>query len=300
MSLSKPECVHDFVLQYPHVRVFVQPLEWTEFHMNLGKVKFTEVPPEEKEDLSDDNVFNPPKGQDPLVTKERIARRLAQSPQRNQAMLTLITGDNGPFVRQRPSGYFCFGKKRQVRMHGEIYAKRTTKSSAGFFAFCQTGAIENLREMLFPLHRKLRDNADFLLVRDRRLKPLVPKDQWRDPYIVGVLVELAQSQAEERSNPKYPFAEDHIFKTCAAMTDDNNQEFLYFYSAEISVAFLSKFEFPSDLMRPKDCMSSELEVKMKKIFFRPYHTFRCRILTEIFNAMGEKMELVVGQTRPQK
>ncbi|KAF9767329.1 hypothetical protein IL306_000119 [Fusarium sp. DS 682] len=299
MSLSKPERVQDLVIQNPRVRVWAQPLEWTEAHLVLIKAFFNEVPADKIVDDGDDDVFNPPEGQDPLATGERTARRLALSPMKNDAMKRLIAADNGPFVLQRLHGFFCFGKKHELRLHGMVYARRTTDSYAGVFAFMQKGMIRLLREGIFTLPRALQGNAPAEWVRDIRINQLEPADQWHEPYILGVLVGLAQSQAEEKSSPKYPFAEDHLFKTCAAFTDDNH-DFLYFYSAEISVAFLSKFEYPADLMKPKDAMSSELSIKMKKVFYRPYHTFKTRILTEIISAMGEKMEVVVGQGRPKE
>jgi hypothetical protein len=63
--------------------------------------------------------------------------------------------------------------------------------------------------------------------------------------------------------------------------DEKNTDFMYFYSAGVSVAFLSKFEYPHTLMRPKKAMSSELGIRMKKLPFKPYSSLKSRLLAEI-------------------
>jgi hypothetical protein len=63
--------------------------------------------------------------------------------------------------------------------------------------------------------------------------------------------------------------------------DESNSEFMYFYNAQISFAFLSKFEYPQTLHKPAGAMSSELSIRMKKITFRPFPTLKSRLLAEI-------------------
>ncbi|KAF9780404.1 hypothetical protein IL306_000058 [Fusarium sp. DS 682] len=67
MSLSKPERVQDLVIQNPRVRVWAQPLEWADVHLVLIKAFFNEVPADEIDDDGNDDVLNPPEGQDPRV-----------------------------------------------------------------------------------------------------------------------------------------------------------------------------------------------------------------------------------------
>ncbi|KAH7472887.1 hypothetical protein FOMA001_g12119 [Fusarium oxysporum f. sp. matthiolae] len=176
----------------------------------------------------------------------------------------------------------------EICLQGAIFNQREAvhkDSYAGAFAFIQGNLIRNLREGLFPLPNRLRHDPAAKWLRELRVRKIEPQDQWRDPYILCVLLGLAQSQAEDKTSPKYPFAEDHIFKTCAALTDDKNEDFMYFYTAEFSVAFVSKFEYPLDLKKPKDAMSSELSIGRKQILYRPYKTFRARLLAEISSAL---------------
>ncbi|CVL10639.1 uncharacterized protein FPRO_13342 [Fusarium proliferatum ET1] len=279
MSLSKPKRVHDLIAQNPRVRVWVHPLEWSEVHLELLKASFVETDTDETSENPEDGTA--------MVSDYRIVRQFAQTSMKNKNLKILIC-DNGPLKLLRPRGYFCFGEEKPLDLQGAIFNPREAVSNdsyAGAFAFIQGNLIRNLREGLFPLPNRLRHDPAAKWLRELRVKKIEPQDQWRDPYILCVLLGLAQSQAEDKTSPEYPFAEDHIFKTCAALTDDKNEDFMYFYTAEFSVAFVSKFEYPLDLKKPKDAMASELSIGMKQIFFRPYKTFRARLLAEISSAL---------------
>ncbi|SCO47144.1 uncharacterized protein FFNC_11210 [Fusarium fujikuroi] len=279
MSLSKPERVHDLIAQNPRVRVWVHPLEWSEVHLELLKASFVKIDTDETPENPEDGTV--------MVSDYRIVRQFAQTSMKNKNLKILIC-DNGPLKLLRPRGYFCFGEEKPLDLQGAIFNQREAVSNdsyAGAFAFIQGNLVRNLREGLFPLPNRLRHDPAAKWLRELRVKKIEPQDQWRDPYILCVLLGLAQSQAEDKTSPEYPFAEDHIFKTCAALTDDNNEDFMYFYTAEFSVAFVSKFEYPLDLKKPKDAMASELSIGMKQIFFRPYKTFRARLLAEISSAL---------------
>jgi hypothetical protein len=66
----------------------------------------------------------------------------------------------------------------------------------------QRGMIKIQREGVFSLPRPRRPNPPAELIRKLRLKQLEPSDPWCDPYILAVLVGLAQSQAQSRSLEK--------------------------------------------------------------------------------------------------
>jgi hypothetical protein len=89
---------------------------------------------------------------------------------------------------------------------------RTSGSLAPVFAFLQKGMIRIQREGVFQPPRPRRPNPPAELLRKMRLKQLEPKDQWRDPYILAVLIGLAQSQAEDKSSPQTRFRQNHVFK----------------------------------------------------------------------------------------
>ncbi|KAF4968785.1 hypothetical protein FSARC_3914 [Fusarium sarcochroum] len=285
--MGKPKNVNGICRQHPRERLFVQPLEWTQLHLELLNCSFQEETPETPSKEPEDDTSEVFDGKKSANRSARTAERLATSEMKNAAIKKLVTEDGGPLRFQRPFGYFCFGIKHEYRLHGAVFSLRSSGSLSPVFAFLQRGMIKIQRESVFQLPKPRRPNPPAELLREMRLKQLEPSDHWRDPYVLAVLVGLAQSQAEEKHSPKYPFPENHIFKACAAFVDENNTDFMYFYDAQVSVAFLSKFEYPHTLMKPKNAISSELGIRMKKLPFQPYSSFQSRLLAGVQGCCGD-------------
>ncbi|KAF5022480.1 hypothetical protein F66182_5452 [Fusarium sp. NRRL 66182] len=259
--MAGPKSINDIIRQHPRERLYVQPLEWTQLHLDLLKAAF-------QEDMLQ-HLSGPPENGKPAGRWSRAAERLANSDLKNAAIKTLVSEDGGPLRFQRPFGYFCFSPRHEFRLHGAIFSQRSSGTLAPVFAFMMRGMIGIQREGVFVLPKPRRPNPPAELLREMRLKKLEPSDPWRDPYILAVLVGMAQSQAEDKQTPRFPYV------------DEKNHDYMYFYSAGISVAFLSKFEYPATLAKPKDAISSELCIQMKKIPFQPYSTLRPRLHAEV-------------------
>ncbi|KAM0343407.1 hypothetical protein ACHAPU_008588 [Fusarium lateritium] len=279
--MSEPKSINDIIRQHPRERLLVQPLEWTQLHLELLKCSFQEDVVDELPENQDIDTSEAKGGKKSVDRDARTAERLATSEMKNAAIKKLIAEDGGPLRLQRPFGYFCFGKKHEYRLHGAVFSMRSSGSLSPVFAFLQRGMIRIQREGVYGLPKPRRPNPPAEMLREMRLKQIQPANQWHDPYIFAALVGLAQSQAEDKQSPKAPFGENHKFDVCAVYVDEKNTDFMHFYSAAVSVAFLSKFEYPHTLMRPRNAMSSELGIRMKKVPFRPYSTLKSRLLTEI-------------------
>jgi hypothetical protein len=66
------------------------------------------------------------------------------------------------------------------------------------FAFMQRAMIKIQRELVYPVpgsRRRIQNNVPVAEMRQLQLKHLNPADPSRDPYILAVLVGLAQEQA---------------------------------------------------------------------------------------------------------
>lgn len=90
----------------------------------------------------------------------------------------------------------------EFRLHGAVFAERAPGTQAPIFAFMQRGMIKIQREGVFSLPRPRRPNPPAELIRKMRLKQLEPSDPWCDPYILAVLLGLAQSQLQSQSLEK--------------------------------------------------------------------------------------------------
>jgi hypothetical protein len=95
MSLSKPECVRDLIIQNPRVRVWVHPLEWSEVHLELLNASFTEIDTDEIAENHEDGAAQSSETQKPMVSDYRIVRQLAQTSMKSKSLKILIC-DNGP------------------------------------------------------------------------------------------------------------------------------------------------------------------------------------------------------------
>ncbi|KAL3602322.1 hypothetical protein FPOAC2_06626 [Fusarium poae] len=281
VTMKEPKSLHDIIRQHPRERLLVQPLEWIQMHIELLKCSFIDESTEKISETSETSTSEASGSKKTVDRDARTAERLATSEMKNAAIKKLISEDGGPLRFQRPFGYFCFGKKHEYRLHGAVFSMRSSGSLAPVFAFLQKGMIRIQREGVFQPPRPRRSNPPAEMLRKMRLKLLEPEDQWRDPYILAVLIGLAQSQAEDKSSHQTRFRQNHVFKTCAVYVDEENSEFMYFYNGQMSLAFLSKFEYPQTLHKPAGAISSELSIRMKKLTFKPYSTLKSRLLAEI-------------------
>lgn len=151
-----------------------------------------------------------------------------------------------------------------------------------------------------------RDNEPLKRIRQFRLKNLQPSSSDRDPYIVAVLLVLAQTHAKA-DVARARFSKDRIFKVShiprssggvvlmsspfqtGVFLVSEDQENIRLFTANIHVAYLSTFEYPRDLepsQRQKVASAESLEpasltVDCQKIPYKPYHSLRERLLDAI-------------------
>ncbi|RSL92318.1 hypothetical protein CEP52_013876 [Fusarium oligoseptatum] len=202
----------------------------------------------------------------PVSRWARTAERLATSEMKTAAMKKLLAEVDGPLKFLRPFGYFCYGFEHEFRLHGAVFAERAVGTQAPIFAFMQRGMIRIQREGVFSLPRPRRPNPPAELIRKMRLKQLEPSDPWCDPYILAVLIGLAQSQSQNKSLEKDSGSKGRpdAFKVCAVLVDETNTDMMGFYAATIPTEFLSKFEYPDGLKPTKETLSSSLYKKETK------------------------------------
>lgn len=228
--MREPKSIHDIIRQHPRERLLVQPLEWTQLHLELLKCSFVDETPEDQPEDSENKASEASGSRKIVNHSAKTAERLATSEMKNAAIKKLVSEDGGPLRFQRydlktimtflialadvfrPFGYFCFGEKHEFRLHGSIFSLRSSGNLAPVFAFLQKGMIRIQREGLFQTPRPRRSNPPAELLRKLRLKQLEPEDRFRDPYILAVLIGLAQSQAEDKSSPQTRHRQDHVFQ----------------------------------------------------------------------------------------
>ncbi|KAH7131501.1 hypothetical protein B0J13DRAFT_105320 [Dactylonectria estremocensis] len=295
--------VDEIIRRHPRERLFVQPVEWTGRHLELLQCSFELQDDDEGSrrrtareeahdaDLSDCRPFS-------YWTHE--AESLAVSDSKNAAIRRILTDRKGPFKCTRPFGFFHFGSDHTFRLHGLVFAPCSPRQAPGqeqprpVFAFMQRGMIRIQREAAFPLPRPRRrqrlPNLPVAAARLLQLKHLEPADPCRDPYILAVLLGLAQAQAElsslaeSGSNNAWKRRE---YRVSAAFVDEENTKYMNFYSANVSAAFLGHFDYPESIQTPQlQILSSSLTIQQREFPYKPYSSLRQRLIDAIATHTG--------------
>ncbi|KAF7543475.1 hypothetical protein G7Z17_g10714 [Cylindrodendrum hubeiense] len=292
--------IDEIIRRHPRERLFVQPLEWTARHLELLQCSFelqgdavpSKIPVDEAvqdADLIDRRPFN-------YWTHE--AEVLATSDTKNAVIRRILTDRNGPFKCIRPFGFFRFGSDHRFRLHGLVFAPCIQRQIPAqnhpppVFAFMQRSMVKIQRETAFPMPRPRRrqhvPNVPVAAARQLQLKHLEPADPCRDPYILAVLLGLAQAQAEAASLSSDDSNNGRReYRVCAIFVDEKNTEHMIFYSANITTAFLAKFEYPEDLQVPQwSPLSDPLVIRQIKFPYQPYSSLRQRLVDAIISTAG--------------
>ncbi|KPM37176.1 hypothetical protein AK830_g9375 [Neonectria ditissima] len=281
--------VDELVRRHPRERLFVQPLEWTGRHLQLLACVFEPrsdvVPGDGGERPLDSGPVDPR----PFDYWTHEAESLAASETKNAVIRRILTERDGPFKCIRPFGYFHFGAHDSFRLHGLVFAPRSQRQvppqdRAPVFAFMQRGMIKYQRGTVFPMprprRREHRLNAPVAAQQQLHLKLLEPADPCRDPYILAVLLGLAQAQAKKVADEGTD-RRGHEYRVCAVLVDETDTEDMQFYSAGISAAFLGKFGYPENLEVPEKALSASLTIRYAKFPYKPYSSLRQRLFDAI-------------------
>ncbi|GKT97242.1 hypothetical protein Ct61P_15092 [Colletotrichum tofieldiae] len=106
----------------------------------------------------------------------------------------------------------------------------------------------------------------------------------RDPYVVVMLVALAQAQRRSvQSRDRSPPLTQHTFRVHALISDVNNSSYLRVYTADVPDAFLDKLAYPR---LPLTCDTS-FRIEHATVPYEPYSTFQQRLMQAI-PARGQK------------
>ncbi|KAK5657959.1 hypothetical protein OQA88_2511 [Cercophora sp. LCS_1] len=128
-----------------------------------------------------------------------------------------------------------------------------------------------------PNHVAWLDLDEIAELRQRHRNPPCPKDPLRDPYMVAVLIALAQSQRFESSKWQQQWRqqqrkdENGIYWRVVLMVTDNGHEWLHIYGASISAEFLNRFDAPTYSPPPTGGINAAgMTIEYWRLRLRPY------------------------------
>ncbi|KAF5718245.1 hypothetical protein FMUND_5341 [Fusarium mundagurra] len=110
---------------------------------------------------------------------------------------------------------------------------------------------------------------------DRRLARVTPQDWTRDPYLVCIMLSLAQVQERTDNNGR-----PRLYVVRLLVTHKDEQENAYVYKADFPSQLLECLKFPS---RPMDDFVFP-SITVAKVAFEPYETFGGRAAEALIGA----------------
>ncbi|KAF4513143.1 hypothetical protein G6O67_000452 [Ophiocordyceps sinensis] len=131
------------------------------------------------------------------------------------------------------------------------------------------------RQLLRPPRRPGGDpNVVGQSISRRKLSKVTPKEWFRDPYLVCVLLSLAQRQARA---PTWPTQTAYSSRLLVTTTKKPDREFIYLYEAAFASELLEMLDNPT-LATERATWPT---IRLKKIPFEPYADFQPRIIAEL-------------------
>ncbi|KAK2006253.1 hypothetical protein LZ32DRAFT_623080 [Colletotrichum eremochloae] len=250
---------------HPRERLFVRPLHWTPRHVDLLSCSFTHTP------RSDDESRLSPPSSPPNHNLN------PSSSSSSSSETTKSTNDGQP-------------QQSSVDKYMEILARgRFPSSKAGALGDLMSNGPTTLKQLnreasleyICNPPRSYPSNPT-LRIYDKMLAQITPSNPLEDPYILAVLIAIAQSQQRRYAQARLLPA-TQSFQVYVVVTDAKEKSHLVVYTADVPVVFLDRLATPHE--RPRD--ACHLVVRSVDIPFEPYSSFPER-LTHVVTPPSKK------------
>ncbi|KAG5655202.1 hypothetical protein KAF25_010936 [Fusarium avenaceum] len=303
MSISCGKSLHDLSVENPWFAV--HPLFWTARHLRLLQCSFSLQPTEA---TSDSNIHDHGDGHDASSPDQdededeltRIAKRLATTRLGSLKALSvkkLLCPQGSPFYEVRGSPPFKFNNRRIHLPECDIYRVTTpdtpdnrpqpqTLPIIGYFHYDH---VTQDREKALTPRLDPRGGFNWPVTRlyQRRLHGVTP-DLWsEDPYLICLLLSLAQLQWRGEGSKSTTFPVSYLLlSSLAALAHTAKASLLVTNKTDSTHAHVFRADIPSDILQglhePKNSIHAVWpSIKHTKVPFQPYTNFSERIITQL-------------------
>ncbi|KAJ5566754.1 hypothetical protein N7535_006060 [Penicillium sp. DV-2018c] len=278
-----------------HRELFVDPLFWTSRHLDLVGCRFKWL--KQTEYTGDNTVMHQAQNKDGthkstdfdqepvrLPTSDPSdARRLATisaATAKLGSLYRILVYEGSAFEVLCESGpKFYFAGQGIHRPKYPVFRRRKkdnqpseneTQSLIGYFDYLDL--FYGRKERLQPMGHPTYNNAPVARIFEKRLAQITPANWKEDPYLVCILLSIAQLQERSLATKK---PTTHTSRLLVAKWPD--YEFIYLYEAQFTSELLGAIENPKNA-------TTYLKwpiITVKKIRFEPYDTFRERLVDEL-------------------
>ncbi|KAL7947729.1 hypothetical protein V8C42DRAFT_363295 [Trichoderma barbatum] len=276
--------------QHCREEIIITPLRWTGRHLELLKCSFEKPLPEPltpatyaitEADYSDERSGT--------RNLEEFFRYYYKAPFREQGIRLLLTTDGCPLAPYDALGLYFNGSiiKRLecVNLCFRSSMNRTIRYKRPLVAFIDRGHIE-LRRKESIGYRSMRANPPIMRLFIKKWKKISPPEPLYDPYIVALLIAVAQQKRRHfyEINSHHETSKGFIFSQvlstfyskgqCEVKGEEAYHGWMYLYQAKIPLSFLDMFDNPKLAPSPPPSVS----VQVITVSYTPLATLRARLL----------------------
>ncbi|EQK99753.1 hypothetical protein G6O67_005602 [Ophiocordyceps sinensis] len=253
--------------RYPRSRIIVEPLLWTKLQLDLLQCTFTGPHPAPPVIMELDNPAHEDIYKDFAWSFSRPRPR-----DRPDAMRAIFCSFGG-LLRPLNDLYFAFGSRDLLLSCLAFVVRREISSGPVAAAYIDHRQLVRLRarKKTYEYAGRQRHTLGLCLGNETN-------EQFQEPYIVALLIAVAQSQWWFIVKSGLESQASSIKPMVFFSTDD--KESLYLYSATVSSAFISMFDNP----RVPPTAPQPLHIQITKIPCKPFETLRNRMYALVFSA----------------
>ncbi|KAK3369242.1 hypothetical protein B0T24DRAFT_357233 [Lasiosphaeria ovina] len=267
--------INAIMRQHPRARLYVRPALWTAQHLQLLDCHFIiaaqERRPKKETEKRDASTVPPPRRRS-LHAANLTSRLQSASDVAAQTLaivnlldacdiyMFLLSGDGCgmriPYMRTELSIYFN-GRIADTLLTDGMF---TCNGDIPVLACVNLDTARWMRDMTVNGRSPRQPNDPVSRIRQKKLDRLTPPIEAEDPYLVAVLIALAQEQRRQRpraaklsdsqtprtaSNAAEGLVTEEPFRVCVIGVPAQTPKELHIYSSTIPASFLDRFDHPA-------------------------------------------------------
>ncbi|KAL7812796.1 hypothetical protein V8C26DRAFT_436794 [Trichoderma gracile] len=266
-----PLSINQLLRLHCRERLFVHPVEWTHRHLELLECSFEPSTPEPAPACPPAPV--PLDKELEEHVSARFVRQLASRRGRGAPDFTWREAQLGRILtsNEHLAGIYLHFGNRACDLPCVLIGDYTARRIKVPFAACiDRFNIESQRYERMKTYRGVRQSEAADSLRSLLLRKLTPSHYYHDPYVLALLIALAQGQRAARESSR---SAEGGFRPQVLMTS-YKENHVHLFAADISPAFLDRLGFP--WLTPQ--AQESLRIEHVLVPLKPYATFRRRIL----------------------
>ncbi|KAK3293973.1 uncharacterized protein B0H64DRAFT_462295 [Chaetomium fimeti] len=247
----KRSSLNDILRENSRHRLFVRPWKWTSRHLRLLDCRFLLEKGERKSEVMDTEssvqdglTISQQQKRPGHLSSEEVATAIdhlsCDSHRLRLSAIGLLLSDHGFHQRPCSNLYFYFHQRivTTLRIDG-LFSFPSSRSDIPPLAYLDLKKLRSRGEMLVVPSASRRPNPPVARLRLKHQRRFRPANEIEDPYIVAVLVALAQKRQQYRFRNLAADLKVHVL-----VLPTDAQRF-FFYTARFSAPFLNRFDQPS-------------------------------------------------------